>query len=496
MSQPEAGPSTTAAGADGQTQKARSQTTKTQQQDKAAENRARAQQNRERAAQNRAQKANNVRIVEGESQESTKPKLSPAMAGGAKQAKKPAKAPATANRQPKAPAPTQFKSKVVIRRLPPNLPEEVFWKAVSPWVRDAADCAPPSQAEGKEGEASTSTSSSPSPTVDFKKFVPGKLKPDANKQSKHARAYVRFLNASLLVAFHKAFDGHIFRDSKGKESVAIVEFAPYQKSFSLLHLLYLLRTAIDATSPIQNRERSRRIQTTCRSSNAWPKQRLARGGSEAIRRRPIGVVYDPKEKEREREKAALRGKSTPLLEHLRAVKMAKLESAAATKKAKKLEKKAAAAAAKGAGTGGASGKAGAAADVGAKGKGRKKEKGKSAEGASSEKSEEALKKEAAKKERRKQKRKAKAAAADGNPKEAGPAQQGPKQASMGQAARKKPEAKGQGTTADADGASKDKGKTKPPRRKNGPKEKAAPSTAGATNSAPQPAKIQILKRDS
>lgn len=27
--------------------------------------------------------------------------------------------------------------KLVIRRLPPNLPEELFWKAVVPWVTDA-----------------------------------------------------------------------------------------------------------------------------------------------------------------------------------------------------------------------------------------------------------------------------------------------------------------------------------------------------------------------
>jgi regulator of nonsense transcripts 3 len=26
--------------------------------------------------------------------------------------------------------------KLVIRRLPPNLPEELFWKAVAPWVTE------------------------------------------------------------------------------------------------------------------------------------------------------------------------------------------------------------------------------------------------------------------------------------------------------------------------------------------------------------------------
>ncbi|PWN50928.1 hypothetical protein IE53DRAFT_314825, partial [Violaceomyces palustris] len=50
-----------------------------------------------------------------------------------------------------------------------------------------------------------------------------------NKENVHSRAYIRFLNPAQVVEFHKGFDGHIFRDSKGNESVAVVEFSPYQK---------------------------------------------------------------------------------------------------------------------------------------------------------------------------------------------------------------------------------------------------------------------------
>ena len=35
-----------------------------------------------------------------------------------------------------APASQQEKLKTVIRRLPPNLPEEVFWQSVQQWVTE------------------------------------------------------------------------------------------------------------------------------------------------------------------------------------------------------------------------------------------------------------------------------------------------------------------------------------------------------------------------
>ena len=49
----------------------------------------------------------------------------------------------------------------------------------------------------------------------------------------------------------------------------------------------------------------------------------------------LASLWDPKEKVREREEQVEKGKMTPLLEHLRAVKMAKRESVARLKKANK-----------------------------------------------------------------------------------------------------------------------------------------------------------------
>lgn len=34
------------------------------------------------------------------------------------------------------PDPTNERLKTVVRRLPPNLPEEIFWQSVQPWVTE------------------------------------------------------------------------------------------------------------------------------------------------------------------------------------------------------------------------------------------------------------------------------------------------------------------------------------------------------------------------
>ncbi|KAI8334267.1 Smg-4/UPF3 family-domain-containing protein [Chlamydoabsidia padenii] len=72
------------------------------------------------------------------------------------------------------------KTKVVVRRLPPNLPEQVFMNAVQQWTTNDV--------------------------VDFSMFIP----------------------VDAVIAFHQGFDGHIFMDKSGNESRAVVEFAPYQ----------------------------------------------------------------------------------------------------------------------------------------------------------------------------------------------------------------------------------------------------------------------------
>ncbi|GAA5814841.1 hypothetical protein MFLAVUS_008344 [Mucor flavus] len=107
-----------------------------------------------------------------------------------------------------------LKTKVIVRRLPPNLPEEIFMNSVKPWISEE--------------------------TVDYSLYVPGKLSKSKAKESLFSRAYFHMKTMEAVVAFHQGFDGHVFMDSRGKlmmnkkmtlgnESRAVVEFAPYQK---------------------------------------------------------------------------------------------------------------------------------------------------------------------------------------------------------------------------------------------------------------------------
>ncbi|KAF8513571.1 Smg-4/UPF3 family-domain-containing protein [Hysterangium stoloniferum] len=93
--------------------------------------------------------------------------------------------------------------KTVVRRLPPNLPEAIFWQSVQPWVTEE--------------------------TVAWKVFYQGKLRKKFSKENIPSRAYLLFKNEDALAVFNKEYDGHVFRDKQGNESQAVVEFAPNQK---------------------------------------------------------------------------------------------------------------------------------------------------------------------------------------------------------------------------------------------------------------------------
>ncbi|KAI0267309.1 Smg-4/UPF3 family-domain-containing protein [Gloeopeniophorella convolvens] len=103
--------------------------------------------------------------------------------------------------QPKASGTERLKT--VVRRLPPNLPEPIFWQSVQAWVSDD--------------------------TVLWKEFWPGKLRKKLNKENVHSRAYIAFKTEDLVAKFSREYDGHVFRDKTGNESQVVVEFAPYQK---------------------------------------------------------------------------------------------------------------------------------------------------------------------------------------------------------------------------------------------------------------------------
>ncbi|CAO1313326.1 unnamed protein product [Diamesa hyperborea] len=90
-----------------------------------------------------------------------------------------------------------FLSKVIIRKLPPNMTEEEFIKSIDPI-----------------------------PDHDYLYFVPVDWTLGTEATS---RAYIHFLNPEDIFIFKDKFDGYVFVDSmRGTEYPAIVEFAPFQ----------------------------------------------------------------------------------------------------------------------------------------------------------------------------------------------------------------------------------------------------------------------------
>nr|CAG4648600.1 EOG090X04G9 [Polyphemus pediculus] len=88
-------------------------------------------------------------------------------------------------------------SKVIIRRLPPTMTEEVFLEQISPI-----------------------------PENDYFYFVKGEYYVGVPTFS---RAYINFVNQEDIFTFQDKFDGYVFLDQRGTEYPAVVEFAQYQK---------------------------------------------------------------------------------------------------------------------------------------------------------------------------------------------------------------------------------------------------------------------------
>ncbi|GAA5875017.1 hypothetical protein JCM3774_000474 [Rhodotorula dairenensis] len=112
--------------------------------------------------------------------------------------------------------PAAQRLKVVVRKLPPDLPARVFWTTTAQWItREDQD------ADGLPGAE----------RVAWTQYRPGKVrKSGKDKDSVNSRAYIAFRTPEALVAFHKGYEGWAFRDKSGNLSQAVVEFAPYQRT--------------------------------------------------------------------------------------------------------------------------------------------------------------------------------------------------------------------------------------------------------------------------
>nr|CAG8586777.1 15655_t:CDS:2 [Entrophospora candida] len=87
---------------------------------------------------------------------------------------------------------TLSKNKVVIRRLPPLLPENQFLESIKQWVNEN--------------------------TTDQLKFYPGRVSKSKNKECIYSRAYIHFKNIEQVLEFHRVYDNHLFRDKQAEEA--------------------------------------------------------------------------------------------------------------------------------------------------------------------------------------------------------------------------------------------------------------------------------------
>ncbi|KAF9974804.1 hypothetical protein BGZ73_001708 [Actinomortierella ambigua] len=100
---------------------------------------------------------------------------------------------------------TQIKTKIVVRRLPANLPEQVFLDSIKSLVP-----------EENLSRAIT--------------WFPGKVSKNPIKGNTLGRAYLYFKTELMALDFQRAYHGHLFKDRQGNEGRAQVEFAPFQKA--------------------------------------------------------------------------------------------------------------------------------------------------------------------------------------------------------------------------------------------------------------------------
>lgn len=116
--------------------------------------------------------------------------------------------PAKARQKPKRPQPPSLREettlplKVVIRRLPPHLPEAVFQASISEWHK----------------------------SFELFYYVPGKLATKRDETDQSSRAYVKFRKHDDLQAFVKHYQNHLFVSSTNQEYRASIDIALFQKT--------------------------------------------------------------------------------------------------------------------------------------------------------------------------------------------------------------------------------------------------------------------------
>lgn len=181
----------------------------------------------------------------------------------------------------------KIKLKIVVRGLPPQLNEQAFQSTIEKYLN----------------------------SIDFWYYVSGRV---TEKKSVNSRAYINFKTLETLQEFSKAFDGHIFIGTKGKEQKARIEFAPYQK----------------VPSKTKKRVPESRINTILEDSDYL---KFVETLNEPIKLLPSAEEQLDKRlaEEKEREASGTTFITTPLLEYLKAKRAQKLKRGERTEKRKK-----------------------------------------------------------------------------------------------------------------------------------------------------------------
>lgn len=112
--------------------------------------------------------------------------------------------------------------KVVVRKLPPDLPPNVFWQTTAQWItREDGDAGEHPGAErvvwsqyrqGKVRKRSAYSLARSLPVMDPDRPL---ARSGKDKDSVNSRAYITFKTPEALVAFHKGYEGWAFRDKSG-----------------------------------------------------------------------------------------------------------------------------------------------------------------------------------------------------------------------------------------------------------------------------------------
>lgn len=113
--------------------------------------------------------------------------------------------------KPQAPAHGTDRLKTVVRRLPPNLPEEIFWQSVQPWVTDDSITWKVYHAGKLRKRCVYYHCLRFCAVVNQYWFVMGRQ----NQENVPSRAYIAFKNDEVLATFSREYDGHLFRDKAG-----------------------------------------------------------------------------------------------------------------------------------------------------------------------------------------------------------------------------------------------------------------------------------------